>query len=138
MPPSAPILSICLSILAGGAVAEPRCAPFGSSEELPLSDLVRADPVASRATAPIEDDLLAEQIADDHAGPLTKIYCRIGMFEMTVRFLQPLRDDSLAAIVTEAVYTWRDEADPPGWQLSALRRRPLCARGDAPFAPLCP
>lgn len=127
-----------LFLCAATAMAEPRCAPFEAADALPLTWLDRPDPVASRVAAPIEDALLAEQIAGERLAPLTKLYCRTGMFEMTVRFVQPLRDDSLAGLVTEAVYAWHPDGDPPGWQLSALRRQPVCARGDAPFAPLCP
>lgn len=140
MPPRAAIVSasLCLCLCAAAAIAEPRCMPFEAAETLPLTWLDRPDAVASRVTAPIEEALLAKQIAAEYPAPLTKLSCRIGMVEMVVRFVQPLRADSLAGIVTEAVYAWRPESDPPGWQLSALRRQPLCARGDAPFAPLCP
>jgi len=126
-------------ITAKGAIADPRCAAFEAGETLPIDTyLDRPDPVISRVTAPIEEALLAEQIAGAAPAPLSKHYCRIGMFEMTIRFNQPLRDDSLAALTTEAIYEWRTDGDPPGWQLSALRRQPLCARGDAPFTPVCP
>ena len=124
---------------AASAVAESRCAPFEAGETLSVDAYIdRPDPLVSRVTTPIEDLLLAGQIASDAPAPLSKIYCRIGLTRMIVRFVQPLRDDTLAGITTEAVYDWRPDGDPPGWQLSSLRRQPLCARGGAPFAPLCP
>jgi len=129
---------LAFGLAAGHAAADPRCEPLESAETLPLAYLDRPDPIASRVAASIEDALLADQISGERPAPLVKLYCRIGMTQMAVRFVQPLRDDSLAAMVTEAIYDWRPEAEPPGWQLSALHRQPLCARGDKPFAPLCP
>ena len=120
------------------ALAEPRCAPMLESESLALIYLDLPDPVASRVTGSVEEALLAEQISGPMPAPLTKLYCHIGMFEMSVRFVQPVEDDSIAGIVTEAVYAWQPDGEPAGWQLSAMNRQFLCARGDEPFAPLCP
>ena len=129
---------VSLSVWSGSTLADPRCQPFTAAEQLPLLHLDRADPVENRVTGTIEQDLLAAQISGETMAPLSKLYCRVGMFEMAVRFVQPVEDDAVAGIVTEATYSWVPEADPPGWQLSKLERQQLCARGSEPFAQICP
>jgi len=86
----------------------------------------------------LETELLAQQISGDMPAPLQKLYCDIGMFGMTIRFVQPVEDDAISADVTEAQYIWDASQEPPGWVLSQMRRQPMCARGDDPFAPQCP
>lgn len=128
----------CMSGLS--ALANPHCAPFSEPVEVldPLIYLDLPDPAAERVTMSIEAVLLGEQIANGTPFPLSKVYCEIGMFEMRVRFFQTQQDDAIASIVTEAIYEWMPDAEPVGWQLSGLSRRPLCGRGDAPFAAICP
>ncbi len=127
------------SLAAAPAAANALCAPFPQeAEALPLLYLDLPDPIASRVIEPLTADLLRAQINGEAPPPLQTLFCEVGMFEMIVRAVQPAEDDAIAAIVTEAVYAWRPDAEPAGWQLSALRRHPLCARGDDPFAPLCP
>ena len=120
------------------AMAAPVCDAFSdTAENLPLEFLDRADPIAARVTVPLEDALLTAQIALREAEPLHKHYCQVGMFAMVVRFVQPVLDDSIAAIVTEATYEWDAAQDPAGWVLSTMQRHHMCARGPAAFAPLC-
>lgn len=125
---------------ATAAMAEPLCSPFADTAETldPMRYLDLPDPLAERVAVSLEADLLRAQIEQSAPPPLSKIYCDIGMFEMRIRFVQPAEDDAVAAMVTEAVYIWASDAEPAGWQITGLARQPLCARGDAPFAPLCP
>jgi hypothetical protein len=121
------------------AFADLACAPMGSSAtELPLDDLDRADPVTARVSEPIETALLAGQIDKSTPAPLQKLYCDIGMFGLKIRFVQPVEDDAIRATVTEAQYAWDSTQDPAGWILTSLRRQFQCARGDMPFAAVCP
>ena len=119
--------------------ASELCDPFPSSaEEMPLLFLDLPDPIISRVTQAQEEALLTEQVSGAVPAPLQKLYCDIGMFEMRVRFVQPVEDDAIHAMVTEAVYEWDADAEPAGWVLSTMGSHPLCARGDEPFAELCP
>ncbi len=132
--PAAAIAVTCASI----ANANPACEPFSdAAETLPLEFLDRADPIASRATGPLEESLLIAHIQEPEAGPMQKHYCAMGMFEMVVRFVQPALDDSVFAIVTQATYAWDADQDPAGWVLADMQRHPMCGRGPATFAPLC-
>ena len=137
-----PTWAACLFLLtsATAALAEPLCSPFADTAE--TLDAIRyldlPDPLAERVARPLEADLLRGQIEQSTPPPLSKIYCDIGIFEMRIRFVQPVEDDAIAAVVTEAVYEWASEGEPVGWQIFGLARQPLCARGDAPFASLCP
>ncbi len=125
--------------IAGTAAASPLCGDFtASAEELDLIYLDQADPLAERVAQPLEADLLRPQIAETTLGSLQKIYCRIGMFELKLRFVQPVEDDAAAAVVTEAIYAWDATQDPAGWVLSRLRRQVACSRGAATFADICP
>ena len=134
--------SACLIALTStnSAFAEPLCSPFADTAETldAMRYLDLPDPLAERAAAPLEADLLRAQIEQSAPPPLSKIYCEIGMFEMRIRFVQPAEDDAVAAMVTEAIYEWASDSEPVGWQISGLARQPLCARGDVHFAPLCP
>ena len=131
--------AVAILLVAGPAVAQPACEPLDANATvLSLDFLDRADPMTARVAEPIEASLLAAQIDNSAPGPLQKLYCDIGMFDMTIRFVQPVEDDAISAVVTEAIYTWDAAQDPAGWVLSAMRRQPLCARGDAPFAATCP
>ena len=131
--------SIALSLAAGALDASPFCADFtDAAEELAPLYIDMADPVSERVTLPIEGELLQAQIAQTSPGPLQKIYCDIGMFEMRVRFVMPAEDDAIAAEVTEATYAWDATQDPAGWVLFGLRRQMACARGDAVFTDICP
>jgi hypothetical protein len=134
------ILAICAALSAASlAQADPICAPFsGVAEDLPLIYLDRADPMAARVAQSLEDALLKQKINTPEAGALKKIYCDIGMFEMRIRFEQPSQDDAVRALVTEAIYTWDSAQEPAGWMLSNLSSHAMCARGDVPFASVCP
>jgi hypothetical protein len=139
MPNPASVLTAAALILCPAAGATEFCAPFSEgAEDLPLIYLDRPDPVITSVIEPVAADMLQDQINGDHPAPLQTVYCDVGMFQMTVRFVQPVEDDAVGAVVTEAVYAWRVDDEPAGWQLSALRRQLLCARGDEPFAALCP
>lgn len=131
-------LAVLAPLWAQTATAGSVCEAFSdAAQDLPLTYLDRADPLATRVTFPLEEDLLIGQIADPEAGPLQKHYCEIGMFTMVVRWVRPVADDSIAAIVTEASYDWDAGQDPAGWVLAQLREHHMCGRGPAPFAPLC-
>ncbi len=123
----------------GPVAASPACAPMtDAATSLPLEFLDRADPISARVSEPIETALLDAQIAGEVPAPFQKLYCDIGMFGMTIRFVQPAEDDAIHAVVTEAQYTWDAAQDPAGWVLTQMRRQPLCARGPEPFSELCP
>ncbi|MFY0681511.1 MAG: hypothetical protein JXR13_13135 [Thalassovita sp.] len=133
-------LAAGLFALATAAHADPVCAAFTEGKEV-LDPLIYADlpdPLTERVSDPIEADLLRDMLQSAEPQPLSKVYCKVGMFEMRIRFVQPVQDDSVAAFVTEALYEWQAQAEPAGWQLSALTRQLQCARGDAEFAPICP
>lgn len=139
LPTPASVLTAAALVLCPAAGATELCSPFSEgAEDLPLIYLDRPDPIAARVIEPVAVDKLQDQIDGNHPAPLQTVYCNVGMFQMTVRFVQPVEDDAVRAVVTEAVYAWRVEDEPAGWQLSALRKQPLCARGDEPFAALCP
>ena len=119
--------------------SNPICAPLSvAAEDLGLIYLDIADPEAARVSLPLESDLLRQQIAGESPGPTQKLYCDIGLFDLHLRFVVPVEDDAILAIVTEAKYVWDPEQDPAGWMLNSLKRQPACARGDEPFADLCP
>lgn len=121
------------------ANASEYCQDFtDKAEQLEPIYIDLADPVSVRVAEPLEADLLNAQVEGTSPGPLQKHYCRIGMFEMQLRFVQPLEDDAIAAIVTEAIYEWDAAQDPAGWVLTHMRRQPACARGDAVFTDQCP
>ncbi len=131
-------LVFCVPLFAQTAAASPACEPFSDeAKDLPLTYLDRADPLAARVTFPLEEDLLTRQIAEPESGSLQKHYCEMGMFTMVVRWVRPVADDSIAAIVTEASYDWDAGQDPAGWVLAQMREHHMCGRGPAPFAPIC-
>lgn len=109
-----------------------------AAEELELIYLDLADPLVERVTQPVEADLLSAQVSGNVPGPLQKLYCRVGIHDLHVRFVQPAEDDAFAAVVTEVRYEWDATQDPAGWILSGLRRQPACARGAALFSDVCP
>jgi len=126
-------------LFASAVHASPFCDDFtDAAEELDLIYVDIADPLAERVAQPLEAALLAGQIAEVAPGPLQKLYCRIGMFEMDVRFFQPAEDDAILGGVTQAIYTWDADQDPSGWVLTGLRRQYACARGAATFTDICP
>jgi len=131
-------VSFFTTVLGAPLVSASPCAPFSASVDAsPLDFLDRADPITVRVTQSLEAQLLQDQIENPEAGTLQKHYCRVGMFTLEIRFMQPLLDDSFAAMVTEAVYTWDAAQEPAGWVISHLRSQPMCARGPEPFAPVC-
>jgi len=135
---AAAVISTLGSLCTNPAFAADYCAPFSdNASEMALLFIDRADPITTRVTQPIEEQLLANQINNAEAGPLQKHYCRIGMFQLDIRFVQPVLDDAIKAIVTEATYTWDAQQDPAGWVLSRMRSHPACARSAMLFAPTC-
>ena len=132
-------MSLLFFVIVQPAFASSLCADFtDAAEELDLIYLDIADPEASRVTQALEADILREQISEQSPGPTQKLYCKIGLFDLIVRFVVPVEDDAVEAIVTEAAYRWDAEQEPSGWMLASLRRQPACARGDTVFADLCP
>ncbi|MEO1639428.1 MAG: hypothetical protein AAFU41_09310 [Pseudomonadota bacterium] len=131
-----------LAVLPLAANAQ-SCAPLavdpmeGFAPLDPLTYLDLPDPDGVRVTAPIEGTLY-NSVLGQEAGRLTKRYCAIGIQDMVVEFEVSLLDDALAGQVTRAVYVWNSAGDPVGWQLDALGERFRCARGDDPWAALCP
>ena len=95
------------------------------------------DPDTVRATASIEQSLVSEMISNPSAS-ITKTYCDIGIQSMVVDFSQLVEDDAVIAILKRAVFIWDSSGDPIGWRLERLGERLLCARGNDPFAPICP
>lgn len=95
------------------------------------------DPEMVRATAAIENSILTRMISDGRAG-LTKTFCDIGIQDMVIDFSEPVEDDAILAVLTRAVFIWDSSDEPVGWRLDRLGERPLCARGDDPFAAICP
>jgi hypothetical protein len=98
--------------------------------DLPDSDVVR---VTSPIETAITNEILAENIRS-----ASKTWCQIGIQRMIVDFEVPVEDDAISAMITRAIYVWNAQDDPVGWQISHLAERPRCARGDDPFAKLCP
>jgi len=130
--------SFLLTFFGAPLVAASPCAQFTAAVDAsPLDFLDQADPITVRVAQPLEAHLLKAQIDSSEGGPLQKHYCDVGMFTLEIRFVQPLLDDALAALVTEAVYTWDAAQEPAGWVISQLRSQPMCARGPEPFAPVC-
>ena len=98
--------------------------------DLPDGDVVSVTgPIAAAITG---------QILAGSAPYASKTWCQIGIQQMVVDFEVPIEDDAIRAFVTRAVYVWNAEATPVGWQISLLGERPRCARGDDPFAAICP
>lgn len=112
--------------------------PFNAAADIsPVVFLDRADPSAVRVAQPLESQLLKVQTKSPEVGPLQKHYCGVGMFTLEIRFVQPLLDDALASMVTEAIYVSDAAQEPAGWVISQLQSQPMCARGPELFAPNC-
>lgn len=134
---------ILLGLSLSAPVAAQSCAPFMGDPldgftpldataylDLPDSDVVRV-------TSPIETAITNEIVAGNMRSA-SKTWCQIGIQRMIVDFEVPVEDDAISAIITRAIYVWNAQDDPIGWQISQLAERPRCARGDDPFAELCP
>ncbi|WP_435230656.1 hypothetical protein ACMAZE_01340 [Pseudopelagicola sp. nBUS_20] len=98
--------------------------------DLPDGDLVSV-------TGPIEAAITGQILAGS-ALYASKTWCQIGVQRMVVDFEVPIEDDAIAATRTRAVYVWDHSGDPVGWRIDQLGTRPVCARGDDPYALLCP
>lgn len=141
-------MKICLSTLAflviapmpmfAQTCAEYRPDPLATFTTLDSTlylDLPNPDPIA--AAFPLELTLVTDLIKGDHRH-VTKTYCQIGVQRMIIDFTVPVEDDAVSDWVTRAVYIWNSADAPVGWQLDQLGERGRCARGDDPFAPICP
>lgn len=89
------------------------------------------------AVAPIEQSLL-QQTYGAETPWLSKRWCHIGIQSFVVEFEVPLLDDSLAAQIIRAVYVWDATGDIIGWRLAEVGQVYRCARGNDPFATICP
>ncbi|MEM8536678.1 MAG: hypothetical protein AAGF56_02330 [Pseudomonadota bacterium] len=103
----------------------------------PLLYVDLPDPDFIRVTGPVETSLFTPTIGQEGLGP-AKRYCQIGIQRMVVDFDVPVLDDAVAAMVTRVVYLWDTSGDMIGWRVDAVGERPRCARGDDPWAVLCP
>ncbi|MBU2936357.1 MULTISPECIES: hypothetical protein [Pacificibacter] len=134
-------------ILMGLSFAAPvfaqSCAPFMGD---PLDGFTPLDATAYldlpdsnvvRVTSPIETAITNEIVAGN-VSRASKTWCQISIQRMIVDFEVPVEDDAISAMITRAIYIWNAQDDPVGWQISQLAERPRCARGDDPFAALCP
>lgn len=110
-------------------------AGFAGQDAMQFLDLPDRDTV--RATATLENALMSPLIAQE-AAFVTKTWCQIGIQRFIVDFEVPVEDDAIAAMRTRAVYVWDHSGDPVGWRIDQLGTRPVCARGDDPYAVLCP
>jgi len=119
------------------------CAPIdvdplaGFTRLDPMQYLDLPDPDAARATAVIEMERFNAVVGQEVAR-LSKRYCDIGIQSMIVEFETPLLDDAIAGQILRAIYIWDSSGDPIGWRLDQLGERFRCARGDDPWADLCP
>ncbi|MCG3268315.1 hypothetical protein [Yoonia sp. I 8.24] len=112
-----------------------RLAGFSSLDAMMFVDL--PDPIATRATSTVESSFV-DQVTREEISAFSKTWCEIGLQTMVVDFEVPVEDDAVKSILTRAVYIWDTQMDPVGWRLDALGERQLCARGDDPFAEICP
>lgn len=137
------LLCCLLLVVAPAPALAMQCAPFipdplagftaldaGQYMDLPDGDTVRA---TSAIETSLVNDIITGQI-----GSFTKTWCQIGVQRMIVDFAVPVEDDAIRAIVTRAIYVWDASFEPAGWRMDQLAERGICARGDDPFAPLCP
>ena len=95
------------------------------------------DPETTRAVTTVENTFVSQVVAGE-IDSFTKRWCQIGIRHFIVDFEVPMMDDSVAAQITRVVYEWNSAEDPVGWQISQMGARFRCARGDDPFAPVCP
>jgi hypothetical protein len=108
---------------------------FSALDAMAYLDL--PDPDALRVTQVVEDSFVVKMIAGDIGG-FSKTWCRIGVQSSIIDFDVPVEDDAIRSILTRVVYEWKTTPDAFGWQISALGERSICARGDDPFAIVCP
>lgn len=115
-----------------------RTNPFAGFKEL---DTVRyldlPDPETTRATQVLEDHFVRQVVANEIMS-FSKSWCAINIQDMIVDFEVPVEDDTIRSVLTRAHFIWNSAEEPAGWQIKALGERLICARGDDPFAPLCP
>ncbi|MDO6591216.1 MULTISPECIES: hypothetical protein [Rhodobacterales] len=112
-----------------------RLAGFSSLDAMIFVDL--PDPIATRATSTVESSFV-DQVISEEISAFSKTWCEIGLQTMVVDFEVPVEDDAVKSILTRAVYIWDTQMDPVGWRLDAIGERQLCARGNDPFAEICP
>lgn len=133
---------LCL-ILFPSIVAAERCAPLlpdpltGFAPMDPMMFLDLPDPDTTRAVNTFEDSFTSRMVAGEISG-FIKRWCQIGITSFIVEIEVPVEDDAVAAQITRAIYEWTPTEDPVGWQIHALGERFRCARGDDPFAEVCP
>jgi hypothetical protein len=112
-----------------------RLAGFSALNAMVFLDL--PDPITTRATATLESSFVDQLISEDIRG-FSKTWCEIGLHTMVIDFEVPVEDDAIKSILTRGVYVWDTTTEPIGWRIESLGERPVCARGDDPFAALCP
>ena len=95
------------------------------------------DRYAARATATLEGSFVDRVIAEEIRS-FSKSWCQIGLQTMILDFDTPVEDDAIGSVLTRAVYVWDTQSDPVGWRIDQLGDRNVCARGDDPFAAICP
>lgn len=135
------VLIMCLSF--GAPIAAQSCAPFMGDpldgftplDATAYLDLPDGDVVS--VTSPIETAITNEIVAGNYRSA-SKTWCQIGIQRMIVDFEVPVEDDAISAMITRVVYVWNAQDVPVGWQISQLAERPRCARGNDPFADVCP
>ena len=135
--------AILMALGVAAPVVAQSCAPFMGDpldgftplDATAYLDLPDADVV--RVTSPIETAIINDIVAGS-IRTASKTWCQISVQRMIVDFEVPVEDDSISAMITRAIYVWNAQDDPVGWQISLLAERPRCARGDDPFAKLCP
>lgn len=135
--------SFILSAMASQAVGAELCmnikpeplAGFSALDPTLYADLPDPDPMT--AAFGLELTLVNRLVAGEISG-LTKTYCQISVLQTVIDFSYPVEDDAFTDWITRAVFVWDSSDEPIGWRLEQLGERGRCARGDNPFAPLCP
>ena len=56
---------------------------------------------------------------------------------MIVDYVYPVEDDAVASVTLRTVYQWVSEAAAPGWQISAVGEKYICARARDDKTSLC-
>lgn len=95
------------------------------------------DPETVRAVQLLERPWV-DRIISGELQSFSKSWCDIGIQDMIVELRIPVEDDAIRAIEQRALYVWDSSGEPVGWRIEALGERFQCARGDDPYAALCP
>lgn len=137
------IFTLALLFSSGASVQATPCQyertnPFAGFTELDaLQYLDLPDPDTTRATQVLEAHFVGQVVAKEIMS-FSKSWCAINLQSMIVDFEVPVQDDAIRSILTRAYYIWNSTEEPAGWQIKTLGERFVCARGEDPFAPLCP